>query len=108
MAFDIHGFVKDADNLDMLSVATVEHQMTFYLQLSVARPDMVARDPQLREVQEFLNFPIEIVQILICLNCAPLLNGVAPDCFEVTAGQWANKQLKHRLNHPWFRDEPPR
>jgi hypothetical protein len=94
MAFDIHGVVKHANDLEVLTIAAIEHQVTFHLQPSVARPDRIVRRSQLGKLQEPLNLPIEVVQVLIRLRGAPLLNGVAPDLLEVAARTRTNKQLE--------------
>jgi hypothetical protein len=51
MAFDIHGVVKHANDLKALTVAAIEHQVTFHLQPPVARPDMIVRRSQLGKLQ---------------------------------------------------------
>lgn len=94
MRIDVHALVEDADDFDdSVPRQAVEDDVRTYGQLQIASVDVVNSAALPSALDDCAARSDDLAGVVFGLIVAPLLGGVPPDAFEVSAGRWREKKL---------------
>ena len=82
----IHVPVQDSDDMNSVRRHGVVDSVTADKQHSAPFPHVVAPHPQLEVIRQLSDAAVQLIEILVSLDLAPLIEGVLPDTDEIALG----------------------
>lgn len=110
MTFQVHAFVKNADDLDRLGgYLAVENDMSASTVSAIAIPDVATVTASQGFRRQILEALVQHGQIIVPLRPTPMLLSVATDPLQVSFGRLGEVEMGHQLrlslssssSNPW-------